>query len=41
MSSIKDSFRWYTNKDVVHTLKALQKMVTFYHDKDINMLKLD
>ena len=29
-----------TNKDVVPTLKAMQKMISFYHDKDIDMLKL-
>ena len=32
--------RWYNNKDVVPTLEAMQKMIAFYHDKDINMLKL-
>ena len=29
-----------TNKDFVPTLKAMQKMISFYHDKDIDMLKL-
>ena len=33
MSSIKDFLRWYNNKDVVPTLKAMQKMIAFYHDK--------
>ena len=31
--------RWYNKKDVGPTLKALQKMIAFYHDKDIDMLK--
>ena len=41
MSSIKDFLRWYNNKDVVPTLEAMQKMIAFYHDKDIGMLKCD
>ena len=40
MSSLKDFLRWYNNKDVVPTLEAMQKMIAFYHDKDIDMLKL-
>ena len=40
MSSFKDFLRWYNNKDVVPTLEAIQKMMAFYHDKDIDMLKL-
>ena len=40
MSSIKDFLRWYNNKDVVPTLEAMQKMIAFYHDKDIDMLKV-
>ena len=40
MSSFKDFFRWYNNKDVVPTLEAMQKMIAFYNDKDIDMLKL-
>ena len=31
--------RWY-NKDVVPTLEAMKKMIAFYHDQDIDMLKL-
>ena len=38
MSSFKDFLRWY--KDVVPPLEAMQKMIAFYHDKDIDMLKL-
>ena len=40
MSSFKEFLRWYNNKDVVPTLDAMQKKSTFYHDKDIEMLKL-
>ena len=40
MSSFKDFLRWYNNKDVVPTLEALQKLIAFYHNKDIDMLKL-
>ena len=40
MCSFKDFLRWYNNKDVVPTLEAMQKMIAFYHDKEIDMLKL-
>ena len=40
MSSFKDFLRCYNNKDVVPTLKAMQKKIAFYHDKGIDMLKL-
>ena len=39
MSSFKDFLRWYINKNVV-PLEAMQKMIAFHHDKDIDMLKL-
>ena len=32
--------RWYNSKDVVPTIEAMQKMIAFYYDKDIDMLKL-
>ena len=32
---------WYNNKDVVPNLEAMQKMIEFYHQKEIDMLKLD
>ena len=32
--------RWYNNKDAVQTLEAMQKMIAFYHDRDIDLLKL-
>ena len=32
--------KWYNNKDFVPTLEAMQKMIEFYHNKRIDMLKL-
>ena len=40
MTTFQDSVRWYNNKDVVPTLEAMQKMMEFYHNKGIDMLKL-
>ena len=40
MSSFRDLLRWYNNKDVVPTLEAMQKTIAFYHDKNIDTLKL-
>ena len=40
MTVFKDSLKWYSNKDVVLTLEAMQKMVQFYHKKGIDILKL-
>ena len=40
MSSFKDILRWYNNKNVVPILEAMEKMIAFYHDKDIDKLKL-
>ena len=40
MSSFEDILSWYNNNDVVPSLEAMQKMIGFYHDKDIDMLKL-
>ena len=40
MSSFLDFLRWYSNKDVVPTLEAMPEMIAFYHDKNIDMLKL-
>ena len=40
MSSFEDFLRWYNTKNVVPTLEAMQKLIAFYHDKDIDMLKL-
>ena len=40
MSSFKDFLLWYKEKDDVPTLEVMQKMIAFYHDKDIDMFKL-
>ena len=40
MTTFKDFLRWYNNKDVIPTLEAMQKMIDFYHNKRIDMLKL-
>ena len=40
MQYFPDFLKWYNNKDVVPTLEAMQKMIEFYHNKEIDMLKL-
>ena len=40
MKTFRDFLRWYNNKDVVPTLQAMKKMMKFYHDQKIDMLKL-
>ena len=40
MNSFKDFLMCYNNEDVVPTLEAMQKMIEFYHQKEIDMLKL-
>ena len=40
MCSFKDFLQWYTPIDVAPTLDAMQKLIAFYHGKDIDMLKL-
>ena len=40
MTTFKDFLQWYNNKDVVPTLEAMQKIVQFYHQKEIDMFKL-
>ena len=40
MSTFRDFVKWYNNKDVIPTLDAMQKMMEFYHNKGIDMLKL-
>ena len=40
MTVFKDFLQWYNNKDVVPTLEAMQKMIQFYYNKGIDMLKL-
>ncbi|XP_078694703.1 uncharacterized protein LOC144923755 [Branchiostoma floridae x Branchiostoma belcheri] len=39
MKTMKDFLTWYNNKDVVPMLEAIQKMVDFYRDLGIDMLK--
>ena len=40
MTTFRDCLQWYNYKDVVPTLEIMQKMIEFYHDKGIDMLKL-
>ena len=40
MHFFSDFIKWYNNKDIVSTLEAMQKMIEFYHNKGIDMLKL-
>ena len=40
MCTFRNFLRWYKIKDVVPTLEALQKMIDFYNEKGIDMLKL-
>ena len=40
MKTFRDFLRWYNNIDVVSTLQAMKKMMKFYHDQIIDMLKL-
>ena len=40
MQFFSDFLKWYNNKVVVPTLEAMQKMIEFYHNKGIDMLKL-
>ena len=40
MKTFRGFVRWYNNKDVVPTLRAMKKMIKFYHNRKIDMLKL-
>ena len=40
LSLFKDFLRWYNSKGVVPALEAMQKLIEFYHDKDIDLLNL-
>ena len=40
MSSFKDFLGWYNNKNVVSILEAMQKVVAFYDDENIDMILL-
>ena len=39
MKTFRDFLRWYNNKDVVSTLTAMSKMIEFYHNRNIDILK--
>ena len=40
MIIFEDFLQWYNNENVVTTLEAMQKMIEFYHERGIDMLKL-
>ena len=40
MITFKDFLRWYNNKNVLPTLKAIQKVIDFYRAMGTDMLKL-
>ena len=40
VSFFEDFLRWCYNRDVLPTLEAMRKMINFYRDKDIEILKL-
>ena len=40
IKSFKDFLLWYNNENVVPTLEAMQKSIEFYHQKEIDLLKL-
>ena len=40
MQYFSDFRKWYNLKDVGTTLEAMQKLIEFYHNKGIDMLKL-
>ena len=40
MCTFEDFLCWYKNEDLVPTLETMQRMVDFYHNEAIHMLKL-
>ena len=40
MQTFRDFVRWYNNKEVEPTLEAMNKMISFYHSRQVDMLKL-
>ena len=40
MITFKDFLRWYNNKNVLPTFKAIQKIIDFYRAMGTDMLKL-
>ena len=39
MTTFYDFLKWYNDKDVIPTIQALKKMISFYHDNNIDMMK--
>ena len=39
MHYFSDFLKWYNNKNIVRTLETMQKMIEFYNNKGIDMLK--
>ena len=37
MSSFTDFLQWYNKQDVVPTLEAMQKIIVFYYDNEVDM----
>ena len=40
MQTFRDFLMWYNNKTVEPTLEAMNKMISFYHSRQVDMLKL-
>ena len=40
MKTFRDFLFWYNNKDIVPNSQAMKKLMKFYHDQKIDMLKL-
>ena len=40
MQTFSDFLKWYNNQNVVPTLEAMRKMIEFYHNKEVDMLKV-
>ena len=40
MQTFRDFLMWYNNKDVEPTLEAMKKTISFYHSRQVDMLKL-
>ena len=40
MQYFSDFLKWYNNKNVVPTVEPMKKFIDFYHNKEVDMLKL-
>ena len=40
MQTFRDFLMWYNNKDVEPTLETMKKVISFYHSRQVDMLKL-